>query len=106
MTNYFDPWWRKYGILTLLSACEVAAVWVRSILAPESIDVYPFRFRSADGVAYLELLNADQAFFPTGPIFREIPYWSIMIPLIIFSLWLLLSKPRAGKTFKNVDQLL
>lgn len=28
--EYFRPWWRKLGVLTLVASCGLAAIWIRS----------------------------------------------------------------------------
>lgn len=102
--SYFRPWWRKYGFVTLALACSVTGLWIQSTVRSGHIDLYPFRFRSADGIASLDFLNRDPMVTDLGSDFREIPYWSIILPLTILSFWLLLIKPQAANTAKPVEK--
>jgi hypothetical protein len=39
--DYFTPWRRKFGVLTLVMACVFAAGWVRSISIEDQIQIKP-----------------------------------------------------------------
>ena len=87
--------------------------WIPSELTQNSRDNYKFYWNDGDVHWHWQLLGFDfgaasfEAFTKaqTGT-FRQrdeiwqIPYWSIVLPLTLISLWLLLSKPRSSTPMK------
>ena len=139
MGEFFKPWRRKIGLLTLVMACLCAAACVRSCEDAEIVNCCCFgtncTFASAEGEIHWILTphsSAEPALsrkirplyigrvilwayfspdwerefagFQIGEgkdwdtrvksYFGVIPYWSIVIPQILISIWLFLSKPR------------
>ncbi len=121
MGDYFKPWRRKIGVATLVMACVFAAGWINGLAAhpldPNLIDfrkfaTIPIQEHSIVGFGssnhrlnclayesgqYTNSANDGTttvgAFVMPVPIV-SIPFWSIVLPLTLFSAWLLLSKPR------------
>ena len=105
MSEYFKPWRRKLGVLTLVFACVFAGWWVKSMFTPP----LPYRLqiefvRNGLRVGIQEanlsvmVVGTVTMITSTGTWFDRfgltIPYWSITIPLTLLSAWLLLSKTR------------
>jgi len=102
--DYFKPWRRKIGVLTLLLACGFAAEMVKS---------YATRYRS--GLSdrpvdeQLELINGNLElvrkicriengdWITVNTVMWSFPFSSIVLPLTLASAWLLLSSPRTPK---------
>ena len=151
MGDFFKPWRRKFGVLTLLMACVLTGGWVRGSGIKDV-----FNFGSGDGNVihtlvsshhglmwiraertgglvwkpgwFTESIDASTVLYSgesmiVGDIkwrwkwcgfdfcdesngidyessHRNIPYWSIVIPLTVISLWLLVSKPRKSTSDK------
>ena len=101
MGDFFKPWRRKIGVVTLVMALASAGLWglaqskaKREIRAQATID-------EGYGVAITPM--AVQAFkydLDRGRLGGgiTIPHWAIVIPLTLFSAWLLLSTPRKPKS--------
>ena len=156
MGEFFKPWQRKIGIVTLMMACVFTGLWVRGQAIK---DVYQFgngngpvfdtvvsshyglmwfRYEAIDGSGYSwnpgwfaipidacsKLYSSECRivydvkwhwgelgfdFCDSGigdqihAVHRNIPYWSIVLPLTANSAFLLLSKPRVT-TQKKTDQ--
>ena len=111
MGDFFKPWRRKIGVLTLVMACFVAAGWVRSFVVEDNFGdiisqngvIKKVEYRSTAGLIVLDnngnVLSQTIDTSPTSweePVWR-IPYWWIVIPLTLLSAWLLLGKRRMAK---------
>lgn len=118
MREFFRPFRRTLGVLTLMVTCRFMALWVRShsvvdlVTSPSIAGLHVLIFsypegidpgltfeepvtllRSAAATSYLGIWYA----YPHAGAQTEgprIPHWSIVIPLTMLSAWLLLSKPR------------
>ena len=44
MGDFFKGWRRKVGCVTLVMACVMAAIWVRSFVIIDAVDLYPGSF--------------------------------------------------------------
>ena len=78
MGDFFKPWRRKIGVVTLVFACLVAGGWVRSLTVREVISI--------------PLQDSEEIFF-----------WFLVVPLTLLSAYLLLVKPRVAKPKTIVD---
>lgn len=107
MSNYFKPWRRKIGVVTLVMACVFAAVWARTT-DEESVNGVEFPFYDdrynlvsiPEGIVLGKIVlvrEAGREEFMFDDFF-EIPHWAIVFPLTITSVLLLLSKPRMNKS--------
>jgi hypothetical protein len=149
--GFFKPLRRKIGVITLVLACVLAAMWVKSyskkeerifvvqgtksstFLVSDRTGLFWVRLERQPPLPAAVLVDAADGFvdfvraqaverqietnwywdrfgfdwgeygkdanFSIGRItFWKIPHWPIVIPLTLLSAWLLLSKPRAGKT--------
>ena len=117
MGDFFKPWRRRIGVVTLMMACAITSLWIRSrgivhtCAIPLPADrafvvatlngrigcgvqdwVSPPLFDVRKGTSEESLLNRtlEEVFY----LPYTIPCWTIAIPLIMLSAWLLLSKPR------------
>jgi hypothetical protein len=123
MREFFRGWRRKLGCVTLGLACVVTVFWLRSLATPNESLFFPDK--SADpgsfaGIATRPntlvilkydsplakdlILNGQPLMALTAVISSscEIPFWSLVIPVVIFSAILLLwpsrrLKPNPGK---------
>lgn len=86
----FMPWWHCQPPA---DATDVIQGWVIPI-------VIDWRWQSS-GFDFGTFHDADQPEYQVK--FWTIPYWSIVIPLTLISLWLLLPKPR-GPTPKMISE--
>jgi hypothetical protein len=120
MGDFFDGWRRKAGTVALAAACVLSIAWTRSYYFSDWIIVkdvgfsltsrlggfdYGFNYRHETPDSVFEWIATDVA-KEVWPRFREpggIPYWSITIPLTLFSTSLLLYKPRIAKSKTNVE---
>ena len=114
MGDYFHGWRRKIGVVTLVMACVFAAGWVRShwiadILQESDFgchDEYGSKFgllyfaESSDNDAVPKTLQFESKSVDatTEPIFwggvvLVVPYFLVVVPLIVLSAYLLLSNP-------------
>jgi hypothetical protein len=97
MGDYFKPWRRTIGVLTLLMACVFAGAWVRSLIVCDEYATHDYGCGSRDilrlhagVIRYLihdGTLREERTLFHCGYVFPT-------IPLAMLSAWLLLSKPR------------
>jgi hypothetical protein len=101
MGNFFKPWRRKAGCVTLVIACGLIAAWFRSLFCIDVIGFGLFAVISESG--RIAPLGFDRRFgWVTMPILPgsdmstepSIGYLTIAIPLTLLSVWLLLSKIR------------
>lgn len=103
MWSYFKSLRRKFGVVTLVIACVLAAGWVRSFYI---FDVYTQSqetvFASDKGgfgaytpTSVKVTANGTTAFLRELKQRWSVPYWSVVVPLTLLTTWLLLSKPRA-----------
>ena len=117
MGEYFKPWRRKIGVVTLVMACVVVAGWVRGrcvrdfvdsgrylpgsrgIVIDNNRDSFTLKTREGPTICLLPggeintVLPVSDAKVVLVTLIR-IPYWSIFIPLTLLSAYLLFSKPR------------
>jgi hypothetical protein len=155
MGDFFKPWRRKIGVLTLGLACVLMAVWLKTsfgdrdwcLQVPQFPILHHFwiaheglgwrtQEQSGDAKDSLEFklrwivsINKRSDFInrpklngevvggfrfdetttelPTGGRYTTriwiVPYWSIVSPLTLISIWLLLSKPRKSTPKKMVQ---
>ena len=107
MREFFGGWKRKVGVVTLVMACVCALGWIWSIKgAPKATIPTKFEIelvRSGIHVLLSQQTNSVAAMIKYGDrtearyevndmIDLTIPYWSIVIPLTLFSAYLLLSR--------------
>ena len=132
MREFFKGWKRKCGCMTLVMATVFMAGWVTSgsyrdhLLIRCGTNSF-FAFLSEDGSLQCALMSFDNPvkFFrfvswqsmplPTQylsimtftgfDVHYSAPYWSIVIPLTLISLWLLLSKSRKSNQEKNPENV-
>ena len=154
MGEFFKGWRRKFGLVTLLTACALMMVWVRNYVIRDSINVPTgnssslqlisgyhclnivamwssipdkemasfriYRHEQKEGVGihageYM-LAGSPSPFRPKWPRFGDgsrfttlmifsLPYWSIVVPLTLVSLWLLISRPRSSTSKKIVEPI-
>jgi len=104
MHEFMWPFRRKLGVLTLIVACCLMALWIRSFdTQTRSEDVFIFGashyscWSLQSEYGYINLVSPKE-FRVEGPIVRQAPYWSVVIPLTLCSAYLLLSKPRSNQT--------
>ena len=143
MGDFFKPWRRKIGCVTLLMACLFMAGWVRSISDTDFVHFYCGNNstalvlssdRSVVWTKFHEERSHDEMSFPEWDTTRKkvcfderfewkwqwggfsvghchsesstvwvIPYWSITIPLMLLSAYLLPSKPRISNQKKLAE---
>ena len=70
MREFFREWKRKIGVVTLVMACTLAVIWMRSLIVPDTIQITLFRCtlygRSFEGITTWRYYAAEK---PT----RDIP---------------------------------
>ncbi len=129
MWEFFRGWRRKIGVVTLVIAYMFAAGWVRSLFIEDTLvftdgsqhqtlsslygkvywdskiewtfDPGWFTWFTTD-LRVSTLLAASLASWETGESYC-IPYWSIVLPLALLSLWLLLFKSRQSNQKKITE---
>lgn len=113
MREFFKPWRRKAGVLTLVMACALIGMWLRSQLVEESAGL-------TVGARKYSLFSAggELAFYFATPSLRPglryywwsrefqhgyrlggrlvVWYMDFAAPLTVLSAYLLLSKPRSA----------
>lgn len=101
MGDFFKPWRRKIGVLTLVIACVLAMRWAASYGHGEQFIFIISGFESKNGYVHLVRYDRTQSvqagksvYLDTGAL--NLPYLSIVIPLTLLSAYLLLSKPRGA----------
>jgi hypothetical protein len=120
MREFFRGWQRKVGVATLMVACMLMIVWMRSYVVrfsrtvPSNDTATSYVVSSNGYFMWVHFESGpypfqgfSQADFPdgshiggngTGPITcRYVPYCSIVLPMTLLSAYLLLSKPRPPK---------
>ena len=159
MGEYFKPWRRKVGVLTLLLACVAMVGWVRSLRTGDlflwrsigstvqvvssdvgrlswsrlpqyesvvlefeksELDNFGLTRKTTNRFEFFELGKFETKFYspPTTVGYRVplhllvnaagiwvVPYWSIIIPLIALSAYLLLNKPRKSASMKITEPI-
>lgn len=169
MREFFRPWKRKLGVVTLLLACAITAVWIRSLGVSDSV-FYPANSRlppryndvsvqdssgndmtvgiwsghgciaveyALDSVLSQTMIDFGEPLYvhrlgfghPSTSMFQQcegewiwgacgfgkaesrdslmfttvwvVPYWSIVLPLTAFTVWLLFSKSALRKPFTS-----
>lgn len=125
MGGFFEPWRRKMGVATLLTACLLTGVWMRSFVIEDLLHLqlvtHAYALDSSQGVLSWNSLRTNLLDFgewlwwskkvnpndrnalmaelwPQWPDFLrgttgkcwEIPYWTLVLPLALFSVSLLL----------------
>ncbi len=109
MGEFFKGWRRNVGAVTLVTACVLTAGWVRSLSTTDVIMVHTGEntpkalrlragwLRSHQGriqrIASIAVGKYGRPAGGTGFYLWQLPYWSITIPLILISAFLLLVKP-------------
>ena len=114
MGGFFHGWRRKVGCITLLVACLLAGMWIRSNAAYDGI------WLTIEGRRYMatsvggrvgfwsqqssvshgwisQRLEADHAAGLSTMLLGQavvLPYWSLILPLTLFSAYLILWKPK------------
>jgi hypothetical protein len=110
MLEFFKPWRRKLGCITLVMACAFMAGWVRGQLVVTQL--FSVRATSDDFAFYQSALTRNGLIFCKRigsnhvvdyEWYHTIPYWSVVLPLTILSAYLLLSKPRPPKPATLVE---
>ena len=113
MGEFFKPWRRKVGLLTLVMACVFANAWVRKLPFDYRIQIEAFKtdlrivlqrgaHLSSNTVTTIGPPGITQTVLG-GPkdwhnwIVIPIPYWAPVVPLILLSAYLLLSKQRPSR---------
>ncbi len=131
MGEFFKPWRRRIGVLTLGLALVFMAAWVRSNGVSEGLAFEPcstqygvahsrgyfalFRKPSGNGLRFGSWSFApDPDSGPQGPIPPMVmdedvlivpPYWSIVMPLTALSACLLLTKPSKTNAKKSGEPI-
>lgn len=111
MHEFFRGWRHKVGCVTLVMACVMAGLWVRSYLADDHIWVgTPYRrlavlsqegnFSWESNPPSSSSFHFDYGVTSINTMFRfeslayATPYWAIIVPLTLVSAYLILWKPR------------
>ena len=127
MGDFFKPWRRKIGAVTLVMSCIFMAAWIttagtiiliRSMDSRVVIEMWPKDghdpweiefFNSQRPINVTSLFLGEMLFFWEWRGFASgewsatfvrlwtVPYWSIVMPLTLLSAYLLLSKTRVAK---------
>ena len=129
MRDYFKPLSRKLGVLTLVMACALMAIWMRSY---SQVDFQFFPHHDSDAntgyiaiskgylmwgvfryyeflidVTFKDILADGRLIIGNRPgrmTCRLVPFWLIVLPLTFPSAYLLLSKPPAKRTTPELDR--
>lgn len=104
MREFFKPWRRKVGVVSVGLACVFMAGWVRSYQTDDQFEVFGHMFVSFEGSFYemsrtVTVSNqggSNIATIALSPLW-QCPYWTVVAPLTLLSTYLLLSKPRPAK---------
>ncbi len=127
MGEFFKPWRRKIGVMTLVIACVFAAGWVRSVSTFEQIEwrtsqantcLIASGGQSLGWVIYSDTESSrplyslhDQGInfrIPAGveiTISKRAPYWSVVLPITLLSACLLLTKPISSTPMKIAEPI-
>ena len=93
MFDYFKPLRRKIGVCTLVIACVFAAGWVRSLYVEDNFTFLGVHCYSSRWGLSLTIENVKSGGFLKEAIgLPTMKYPFVAIPLMLVSLWLLLSK--------------
>ena len=119
MPEYFKPWRRKLGTLTLLMACVFMSAWTRSLIMDDQISIplrtyVSDRFPHLDSISYVVNSTHGQIYLTERRVYAyqsatrllginddvriRIHYIFVVPPLVALSAYLLLSKVRGKKT--------
>ncbi len=107
MGDFFKPWRRKAGFVTLAMACMFLLAWGWGQGNATSIDVWYTTttecFLTLDSRGF-QLFNGEIAIDKATGMRQlnriwdvEVSHWSIITPLTLLTAYLLLSKPRVAK---------
>jgi len=101
MGDVFHDWRRKAGAITLVMACAIAGLWVRSYVAEDHFPSVFNDLRSRGGgieesvVFWRTSRYRGRSFaWEERQIHWRIPYGVVAIPLTLLSAGLLLARPR------------
>src|SRR5437016_951517 len=120
MREFFRSWRRKVGVVALVMACVLAASWIRSLAASDTVwirigDRYQVLHHCDGGITLdsYEIPSAFREVFPSfarhsqgfGPDYEQplayvdsggwmVPYSLLAIPMTLLSACLILWKPR------------
>lgn len=110
MHTYFHGWRRKAGVVSLVMACLLCGMWVRSRIVGDGLLFQYLGKQRYFASAYGRIIWwSDDNIFPFdyslgGPlpavhsVFEEsqftMPYWSLVVPLTLLSAYLLLVPSR------------
>lgn len=111
MHEFFHGWRRKFGVATLVMACVVLGMWIRSYALVDQIFVFGNILISNSGCMvwdwqgwggpdanilhfYSDLASPFDEDWYFGADGIRLPYWIIAIPLTLLSAYLILWQPR------------
>lgn len=101
MFSYFKPLRRKIGVVTLVLACFVVAVWATSLKwGPPYVQIF---LSTNESSFYLQGVVSVFASIPDFRFTWQIPFWIVLLPLTLLSAWLLVSSPRISKSKKTPE---
>ncbi|MDB5347599.1 MAG: hypothetical protein JWP89_5976 [Schlesneria sp.] len=105
MWAIFHGWRRKAGVATLVMACALSSLWVRSLAMPVETG---YEFRTELRTSYIQIQlecaehhdeESNEPYTVFENIFRfAVPYSAMTIPLMLLSAYLIIWKPRKQKT--------
>ena len=133
MSEFFNGWRPKVGVVTLFLACVFLGGWVRSLVVKDrilfsditgsnsvfcgiigletsrhSLDLLTFQVDTATPMLATPIppgvVPLKVLSFRIGPLLA-IPFWSIVIPLTLVSAFLLLCKPGIANLKRFTDSL-
>lgn len=106
MVSYFKPLRRKLGVITLVLACALTALWVRTLSQPLRL-VLPvggyIEYAITANEGWLALSKEREVWIgvrlrPNQILWkRSVPQSAIVLPLTLLSVWLVLSKTRGSQ---------
>lgn len=99
MGAFFNPWRRKFGVLTLAMACLLAGAWLRSLSADDYIILASDEF-SSDYLESTQGVLVRKSHHSCGNTYCmwSISYSWVVTPLTVLSGWLLLRKATGVKS--------
>lgn len=94
MKEFFYGWRRKTAVGALLVTCLLTQAWLRSIYHPDHFGFWYFGKWSVIASEDHYLIWGAQV--PSSILWRHwrIPYWLLVLPLTLLSIYLLLWGPR------------
>ena len=102
MGEFFKPWRRKLGIVTLVLACVFMGGWVRSYSAHDALNIAGHRLELSDGILELghpPLVEGVDTFCYV--VILSVHYSQVVIPLTLVSFWLLVIEHRKSNQKNN-----